>query len=235
MVNSPREGVHGSDLDLTHFSAASVSDVRNRDLDPKRQKVVRTSSTANTSQLTQQGIILRSQSGPNSRLESGFSSIVPARPSSLGGFEIGEQNCVPTTCTNCFTQTTPQWRRNPEGYPLCNACSLFLKLHGVVRPLSLKTDVIKKRNRWSGNNVPVVTASKRASKKTSRKNSVQQTPATTPTSTKTATTNNSDSPSFRKAMDETTTHEWNGKLHISNNTVDAEKPLVSLVKPVQRR
>jgi hypothetical protein len=55
-----------------------------------------------------------------------------------------------TKCTNCSTTTTPLWRRNPEGQPLCNACGLFLKLHGVVRPLSLKTDVIKKRNR-SGN------------------------------------------------------------------------------------
>lgn len=53
----------------------------------------------------------------------------------------------PTSCTNCHTQTTPLWRRNPQGQPLCNACGLFLKLHGVVRPLSLKTDVIKKRNR----------------------------------------------------------------------------------------
>lgn len=34
----------------------------------------------------------------------------------------------------CFTQTTPLWRRKPEGHPLCNACGLFLKLHGVVRP-----------------------------------------------------------------------------------------------------
>ncbi|KAI9266779.1 hypothetical protein BDA99DRAFT_436257, partial [Phascolomyces articulosus] len=41
----------------------------------------------------------------------------------------------------------PLWRRNPAGQPLCNACGLFLKLHGVVRPLSLKTDIIKKRNR----------------------------------------------------------------------------------------
>ena len=31
-----------------------------------------------------------------------------------------------------------------------NACGLFYKLHGVVRPLSLKTDVIKKRNRGGG-------------------------------------------------------------------------------------
>lgn len=51
------------------------------------------------------------------------------------------------SCTNCHTRTTPLWRRNPEGEPLCNACGLFLKLHGVVRPLSLKTDVIKKRQR----------------------------------------------------------------------------------------
>lgn len=52
-------------------------------------------------------------------------------------------------CSNCGTTNTPLWRRNPEGEPLCNACGLFLKLHGKVRPLSLKTDVIKKRNRTS--------------------------------------------------------------------------------------
>ncbi|KAI0087981.1 hypothetical protein BDY19DRAFT_202927 [Irpex rosettiformis] len=56
----------------------------------------------------------------------------------------------PTVCTNCATTNTPLWRRDPEGQPLCNACGLFYKLHGVVRPLSLKTDVIKKRNRASG-------------------------------------------------------------------------------------
>lgn len=52
-----------------------------------------------------------------------------------------------TKCSNCHTKTTPLWRRDPQGNPLCNACGLFLKLHGVVRPLSLKTDVIKKRQR----------------------------------------------------------------------------------------
>ncbi|PHZ07314.1 GATA-domain-containing protein, partial [Rhizopus microsporus ATCC 52813] len=50
-------------------------------------------------------------------------------------------------CSNCQTTTTPLWRRDPQGLPLCNACGLFYKLHGSVRPLSLKTDVIKKRNR----------------------------------------------------------------------------------------
>ncbi|KAG1441469.1 hypothetical protein G6F46_004031 [Rhizopus delemar] len=50
-------------------------------------------------------------------------------------------------CYHCQTTNTPLWRRSPEGAVLCNACGLFLKLHGVVRPLSLKSDVIKKRNR----------------------------------------------------------------------------------------
>ena len=56
-------------------------------------------------------------------------------------------------CTNCKTTKTPLWRRSQTGTPLCNACGLFLKLHGVVRPLSLKsTDgEFKKRNR--GNSV----------------------------------------------------------------------------------
>ncbi|KAF4971972.1 hypothetical protein FSARC_1345 [Fusarium sarcochroum] len=114
---------------------------------------------------------------------SGFSSVAPSRPSSpplskqnsstnlqaVAG--SGNDGNAPTTCTNCFTQTTPLWRRNPEGQPLCNACGLFLKLHGVVRPLSLKTDVIKKRNRGSGTNVPVGGSSTRSKKTASAMNS----------------------------------------------------------------
>ena len=50
-------------------------------------------------------------------------------------------------CQNCKTQTTPLWRRDEIGSVLCNACGLFLKLHKTARPISLKTDVIKSRNR----------------------------------------------------------------------------------------
>ncbi|KAJ3112109.1 hypothetical protein HDU96_004944 [Phlyctochytrium bullatum] len=55
-----------------------------------------------------------------------------------------------TTCSNCKTMKTSLWRRGQDGEPLCNACGLFFKLHGVDRPVSMKTDVIRKRNRNGG-------------------------------------------------------------------------------------
>ncbi|KAL8741349.1 MAG: hypothetical protein Q9190_006033 [Brigantiaea leucoxantha] len=178
-----------------HSSTASVSDMRSRNNENRKQKVPRISSTPNAVNLShQQEMQTRAQSSPNSPPESGFSSVVPSRPATPGGTKLDDNNGVPTTCTNCFTQTTPLWRRNPEGHPLCNACGLFLKLHGVVRPLSLKTDIIKKRNRGSGNQLPLGAAATRSSKKASRKNSIHQTPATTPTSTRALGANDSASP-----------------------------------------
>ncbi|KAI0305684.1 hypothetical protein B0F90DRAFT_1815267 [Multifurca ochricompacta] len=86
---------------------------------------------------------------PTAQLRSSTST--PDLISAVGGGSKGEDGeAAPTICTNCQTTNTPLWRRDPEGQPLCNACGLFYKLHGVVRPLSLKTDVIKKRNRASG-------------------------------------------------------------------------------------
>ena len=40
------------------------------------------------------------------------------------------------SCTNCGTKTTPLWRKDEERRPLCNACGLYLKLHGNTRPVS---------------------------------------------------------------------------------------------------
>lgn len=157
-------------LSRGHGSAASVSDIRNRGGDPRTRKIPRTTSTPNTVGMATGMFSIRTQSSPSSPPGSGFTSAAPSRPGSPR--PGGENNGAPTTCTNCFTQTTPLWRRNPEGHPLCNACGLFLKLHGVVRPLSLKTDVIKKRNRGSGNSAPVGTS--RSKKMASRKNSVAQ-------------------------------------------------------------
>ncbi|KAK9718281.1 Sodium- and chloride-dependent GABA transporter 1 [Basidiobolus ranarum] len=84
----------------------------------------------------------------------GLNSIEPVEKSTLKASSKSKRNVTPSnsnenpSCSNCKTTTTPLWRRNPQGgQPLCNACGLFLKLHGIVRPLSLKTNVIKKRNR----------------------------------------------------------------------------------------
>lgn len=198
LVRSGADWTASGNLGRAHGSATSVSDMRNRNgmVDGRRQKIPRTASTPNTVQLAhQQAMHARPQSSPNSPPQSGFSSVAPSRPGSPGGSKNGENIGAPTTCTNCCTQTTPLWRRNPEGHPLCNACGLFLKLHGVVRPLSLKTDVIKKRNRGSGNQIPVGASSTRSAKKASRKNSIALTPSTTPTSGKSHSLNDSTSPS----------------------------------------
>ncbi|CCE33324.1 NIT-2 nitrogen catabolic enzyme regulatory protein NIT-2 [Claviceps purpurea 20.1] len=137
----------------------------------QQKKISRTASTPSHMGTKHNDVDQSAHSLPTSPADnppdsmSGFSSANPSRPSSppigskrgsttnlqaAGGAGNQNDGGAPTTCTNCFTQTTPLWRRNPEGQPLCNACGLFLKLHGVVRPLSLKTDVIKKRNRGSG-------------------------------------------------------------------------------------
>lgn len=50
-------------------------------------------------------------------------------------------------CQNCDTTTTPLWRKSEDGTTLCNACGLFLKLHGRARPIALKSNIIRSRNR----------------------------------------------------------------------------------------
>lgn len=73
--------------------------------------------------------------------------------SSLSNYKRGSNSSItdlpkkpPLQCFNCKTLKTPLWRRDSQGNTLCNACGLFQKLHGTMRPLSLKSDVIKKRN-----------------------------------------------------------------------------------------
>lgn len=50
-------------------------------------------------------------------------------------------------CANCQTTTTTLWRRNNQGEPVCNACGLYFKLHGINRPPSKKNDGIRSRKR----------------------------------------------------------------------------------------
>ncbi|ODV77933.1 uncharacterized protein CANTADRAFT_7408 [Suhomyces tanzawaensis NRRL Y-17324] len=51
-------------------------------------------------------------------------------PSSVSGVKKVLQ------CINCHTKTTPLWRKSNNGDLLCNACGLFYKLHGILRPLN---------------------------------------------------------------------------------------------------
>eukprot|EP00095_Tigriopus_kingsejongensis_P011946 maker-scaffold2683_size13302-snap-gene-0.4 protein:Tk11946 transcript:maker-scaffold2683_size13302-snap-gene-0.4-mRNA-1 annotation:"AGAP002236-PA" len=51
------------------------------------------------------------------------------------------------TCANCQTTTTTLWRRNNQGDPVCNACGLYYKLHGINRPNTMKKEGIQTRKR----------------------------------------------------------------------------------------
>ncbi|KAI0996698.1 hypothetical protein K3495_g11485 [Podosphaera aphanis] len=98
---------------------------------------------------------------PHSRqsLNYGTTSVRQPIPSPLASSASSTCNSLPT-CMNCQTSTTPLWRRDEVGSVLCNACGLFLKLHGRPRPISLKTDVIKSRNRVKGSGVQMATKKK---------------------------------------------------------------------------
>jgi hypothetical protein len=100
------------------------------------KKIARTKSQTNASSLLQQNLAKKQQQQQSNEFG--------------GEVKVKKEKDGPE-CSNCRTRTTPLWRRNPQGQPLCNACGLFQKLHGDVRPLSLKTDVIRKRNRSSNN------------------------------------------------------------------------------------
>lgn len=135
----------------------------------------RVNSTPNTPKLSTTNTP-QSLSVPGSPEEiSPDDSVTHSRRQSVSNPKNAPTSDGTTTCTNCHTTNTPLWRRNPEGQPLCNACGLFLKLHGVVRPLSLKTDVIKKRNRGGGNSTTTPSTTETVPTRTSaRKNSVAQ-------------------------------------------------------------
>lgn len=56
-------------------------------------------------------------------------------------------SCRRQVCSNCRTTVTTLWRRSPDGSPVCNACGLYQKLHGVARPPTMKKDSIQTRKR----------------------------------------------------------------------------------------
>ncbi|KAJ2690740.1 Sodium- and chloride-dependent GABA transporter 1 [Coemansia spiralis] len=126
---------------------------------PKRSKPASAKSTAPTSRVVTSkphppaGHSIVNGSNVSKLASAGEATDGEAKAAAGSGISAG--NGHPSVCSNCSTTTTPLWRRDPEGKPLCNACGLFFKLHGVTRPLRLKTNVIKKRNRTAGPKKPL--------------------------------------------------------------------------------
>ncbi|KAJ3031148.1 UNVERIFIED_CONTAM: Transcription factor GATA-5 [Siphonaria sp. JEL0065] len=50
-------------------------------------------------------------------------------------------------CSNCLTTSTSLWRRGDDGQPICNACGLYKRLHGMDRPRELVKEIIRRRRR----------------------------------------------------------------------------------------
>ncbi|WBW71705.1 DNA-binding transcription factor, iron-sensing Fep1 [Schizosaccharomyces osmophilus] len=63
-------------------------------------------------------------------------------PTLVAASELGA-----TCCQNCGTTNTPLWRRDELGNPICNACGLYYKIHGIHRPVTMKKAIIKRRKR----------------------------------------------------------------------------------------
>ncbi|KAF8961654.1 hypothetical protein BDZ97DRAFT_1905490 [Flammula alnicola] len=82
----------------------------------------------------------RPKSMRNSHGAEGRTSQVAPRPETVDVM-------VAAQCYNCHTTATPLWRKDDEGKTVCNACGLYYKLHGSARPISMKSDVIRKRSR----------------------------------------------------------------------------------------
>ena len=51
------------------------------------------------------------------------------------------------SCANCFTTTTSTWRKDSLGYPVCNACGLYFKVHQKKRPAEWAREGVMKRKR----------------------------------------------------------------------------------------
>ncbi|EPY49674.1 iron-sensing transcription factor Fep1 [Schizosaccharomyces cryophilus OY26] len=85
-------------------------------------------------------------------------------PTLVSASELGA-----TCCQNCGTTNTPLWRRDELGNPICNACGLYYKIHGIHRPVTMKKAIIKRRKRIVMHNNHGVTSqsSKQAAPQTS--------------------------------------------------------------------
>ncbi|KAG6330886.1 hypothetical protein ID866_8204 [Astraeus odoratus] len=119
--------------------------------------------------------------------------------------EVVEVTAGTAQCYNCHTTATPLWRKDDEGKTVCNACGLYYKLHGSARPISMKSDVIRKRSRHDARRSgPDSSDSPSASPGASRRASpnVERSPTLAPDSTTQPTYEFSEEPSTQTSSSE---------------------------------
>jgi hypothetical protein len=75
--------------------------------------------------------------------EIAFVMIEDPSPAPAITFSISPQ----LSCSNCFTTTTSTWRKDSLGYPVCNACGLYFKVHQKKRPAEWAREGVMKRKR----------------------------------------------------------------------------------------
>ncbi|CAG8452897.1 9742_t:CDS:2 [Rhizophagus irregularis] len=74
---------------------------------------------------------------PSANNSTGSSTSENSRPKKA--HSNGEQQCF-----NCGVTSTPLWRRSANDELLCNACGLYLKLHKMARPKTMKPHIVRK-------------------------------------------------------------------------------------------
>ncbi|QNP96068.1 Transcriptional regulator GZF3 [Yarrowia lipolytica] len=136
---SPSGGTNGATANVNTNTNSDIKNEPKNDTSETAGEARSDSATPNSASVTPTGA--SSSTAPNAG-----SSDAPIAPSKDKDNGRGQFSLTPV-CQNCQTSTTPLWRRDEAGQVLCNACGLFLKLHGRARPISLKTNVIKSRNR----------------------------------------------------------------------------------------
>lgn len=155
-------------MDMDHgWNKGDGLEGSDREQNPRHQKVPRTSSILGSTQPTRQG----------GRTSPCMSSSTLPKSDSMHAARAEDprdtgQSSTSIRCANCSTQNTSLWRHHHDGHTLCNACALFYKLHGRLRPLSMKTDVIRRRNRNGTNNLAARSA--RPPQTSVRRGSIEQ-------------------------------------------------------------
>lgn len=146
-LNIVEQNIDRNKSDATYQYEARPFTGNNEDGEGRRSPLSGNTSTSASSKATE----------ASSNTSTAFGKPIVVEPEDMGQKELlskdgpRKRTIGDTTCSNCATKKTPLWRRDFDGNILCNACGLFLKLHGTARPIKLKSDTIKTRNRKSNN------------------------------------------------------------------------------------